>query len=207
MISFSYLFDRIKEIIIEQLQVDESEITMETNMEKGEFDIRLARDHCMEYGMVVGLLCSASFLCSMYGTTSLLLGQLGNVLGITAFVTAGVLIRHYGRKAGRLTFGRSCYMALLTYAFAIMVTAVVQYIYFRYLDAGRLANQVEQIIQMPEYRQWMEQLTVGQDLDEVVDQLLQMTRNPERMTMQLIWMNLIFALLLTVPTALMGKRK
>jgi len=180
---------------------------METNMEKREFDVRLARDHCMEYGMVVGLLCSASFLCSMYGATSLLLGQLGNILGITAFVTAGALIRHYGRKAGRLTFGRSCYMALLTYAFAIMVVAVVQYIYFRYLDAGRLANQVEQIIQMPEYRQWMEQLTAGQDPDEVVGQLLQMTRNPERMTMQLIWMNLIFAMLLTVPTALMGKRK
>lgn len=176
-------------------------------MEKRDFDARLARDHCMEYGMVVGILCSASFLCSMYGTPSVLLGQLGNVLGIVAFVTAGNLIRHYGRKMGQLTFGRSCYMAMLTYVFAIMVVAVVQYIYFRYLDAGRLANQVEHIIQMPEYRQWMEQLTTGQDVDEVVGQIMQLTRNPERITMQLIWMNLIFALLLMVPTALMGKRK
>ena len=176
-------------------------------MEKKEFDARLARDHCMEYGMVVGILCSASFLCSMYGSTSLLLGQLGNVLGIVAFVTAGNLIRHYGRKMGQLTFGRSCYMAMLIYVFAIMVVAVVQYIYFRYLDAGRLANQVEQIMQMPEYRQWMEQFTAGQDVDEMVGQVMRMTRNPERITLQLVWMNLIFALLLMVPTALMGKRK
>ena len=176
-------------------------------MEKKEFDARLARDHCMEYGMVVGLMCSASFLCSMYGYDNVLLGQLGNVLGLLAFVSAGIFIRRYGRRMGRLTFGRSCYMALLTYVFAIMVTAVVQYVYFRFLDAGHLAEQVKQIVQMPEYHQWLQQLAGAEDVDKLISQAMQFMYNPVRMTMQLIWMNLLLAMLLLVPTALMGMRK
>ena len=176
-------------------------------MEKKEFDAQTARDYCMQYGLVVGVLCSASFLCSMYGTAYLLLGHVGNLLGIVAFVTAGTLIRHYGRQMGRLTFGRSCYMAMLTYVFAIMVVAVVQYVYFRFLDGGRLGEQVLQVLQMPEYRQWMQQMVPGQDLDELMDQMIRMTHQPERITLQLMWMNLVFALMLLVPTALMGSRK
>ncbi len=176
-------------------------------MEKKEFDARLARDYCMEYGMIVGLICSASFLCSMHGFDAALLGQAGNVLGLIAFISAGALIRQYGRKMGRLTFGRSCYMAFLTYVFAIMVTAVVQYIYFRFMDDGQLAGQVQQIIQMPEYRQWLQQMAGEEDVDKLLHESLQFMYNPERMTLQLVWMNLLLALLLMVPTALLGRRK
>lgn len=171
---------------------------------KETFDGPQARAYSMEYGVVVGLLCSASFLCTMYGASSILLAQVSNVLALIAVYVAGRLIRSFRTNVASLTFGRTCYMALLTYLFAILLTALVQYVYFAYFDQGRLMTQIDHLLSMPEYRQWLEQFAQGGDIDSLLDGVLQTMRNPVSMTFQLMWLNCLLALLAIVPTALIA---
>ena len=126
-----------------------------------------ARAFCMQYGLVVGLLTSASFLATMYGLGAPSVGLLGNILGIFAFVAAFRFIRSYRQEVERLSFLQACYMAFLTLFFASLLTAVVQYLYLAFLDHGRLFMQVEQMLSMPEYEQWLKQMAGGADVEEV----------------------------------------
>ena len=77
-------------------------------------------------------------------------------------------------------------------------------VYFQFFDQGRLTTQVQTLLEMPEYRAWISQMTQGEDADEMVNTMLGMFASPARATMQMMWMNCIVALLLMLPTALLG---
>ena len=170
--------------------------------ETNAFDWGLARAYCMEYGVAVGVLCSVSFLCSMYGVGSALLAQMSNVLALAAVYVAGLLLRGFGRNvAATGGLGRTCRMALLTYLFACLLTALVQYFYFAFFDGGRLAAQVEQLLTLPEYRQWLAQFAPGGDVDALLKEVGRTMGNPAAITFQLMWLNLLVSLVVTLPTA------
>ena len=57
------------------------------------FDREQARAYAMQYGLVVGAACLASFLCTMYAAGSPLMAQAGNLLGLGAVMAAGTQIR------------------------------------------------------------------------------------------------------------------
>ena len=165
------------------------------------FDRALARAYSMEYGTAVGLLCSASFLCAMYGLTFVLLGQLSNLLGLVAVYVAGRLIRKFRQRVVPITFGQACYMAVLTYAFAILLTAIVQYLYFAYLDQGRLLARLDYLLTLPEYRQLLTQLAPEGNVEGLLQAMASVMRNPAVMTFQLMWFNLLLSLFVLLPTA------
>lgn len=168
------------------------------------FDTALARNWCMNWGTVVGVLTCLSFLCSMYGLQTTPLGLLSNALGLVAIWIAARGIRMYRRQVGEVSFMRACWLALMTYLFAILLTAAVQFVYFQFFDHGQLAMQVRQLFDMPEYRQWLSQMATGEDLSFIEDTMLGLFASPARATMQMMWMNSIVALLLLLPTALLG---
>ena len=168
------------------------------------FDRQQARAYCMQYGVVVGTVCSLSFLCAMYAGQYSLLGLIGNALGIYAVWAAGRQIRRFRLTVQPIGFGQSCYMALLTYLFAILIVGIVQYAYFRFLDGGRMAAQVEQLIALPEYHQLLVQMSGTEDIESLLTSTLDIMRQPTQMTVQLVWTNLLLSLLLTIPTALIA---
>lgn len=172
--------------------------------EQGKFDRQQARAYCMQYGAVVGIVCSLSFLCMMYAGNSPLLGATGNALGLFALWKAGRQIRKFRLTVSPIGFGKACYMAILTYLFAILVVAVVQYIYFRFLDEGRMVAQVEQLLTLPEYHKMLVQMAGTEDIESHLTSTLDMMRNPTQMTIQLLSTNLFLSLLLTIPTALIA---
>ena len=159
----------------------------------------------MNYGMAVGLLCGASFLCAMYANESAGLALIGDMLGIMAFVTAGRLIRQYGQKVTPLSFGQACYMAIMTYFFAILLTAAIQYVYLRFFDAGRLAEQVATLRTRPEYMEILKQAGGATDTKTLTQNMMEMLGNPIQTTISLMWMNALMALALMLPTAWMGR--
>ena len=173
-------------------------------MDKNAFDAGLARSYCMQYGLVVGLLASASFLFTMYGPSYPIFGLMGPVFAIIAFVAAIRLIRGYQKTVAQLTFSQTCYMVLFTYLFAIILTAAVQYVYLAWLDQGRLLTQVEEVMAMPEYKAWFDNLSGGDD-KELMKELTTLMGNPARMTFQLLWTNCILSLILIIPTAILAK--
>ena len=163
-----------------------------------------ARAFCMQYGLVVGLLTSASFLATMYGLGAPSMGLLGNILGIIAFYVAFRQIRAYRQEVGGLSYMQACYMAFLTLFFASLLTAVVQYLYLAFLDNGRLVSQVEQMLAMPEYEKWLGQMAGGMDVEEVKTAALGLLSNPAKTTLQLLWSDCLLSLILSIPIALLS---
>lgn len=162
------------------------------------------RQFCMERGTIVGIITSASFLCSMYGLSNFLLGQVSNLLGLLAIAMAGTGIRNYRREKGNITFGRACWMAMLTYFYAILLTALTQYIYFAFLDHGMLLGQLQKFVEMPEYRQLLQHMAGEEDIDTMIQTTLGVLGKPAQATMQFMWVNCFASLLFTIPTALIG---
>ena len=170
------------------------------------FDKQVARQWCMVYGTQVGAVTSASFLCMMYGLQSPLLGQVSNLLALFAFFVAIGKLRTFSRTLSPLTFGQACWMAIQIYFFAILLTAVVQFVYFQFLDGGRMAEQMRQMFENKEYRNMVEQMATDIDTDTMIAQTLATLSHPVSATMQLMWMNCLAGLLLTIPTAWLGNR-
>lgn len=168
------------------------------------FDKEQARAYAMQYGLVVGVVCLASFLCTMYAGNSLLMAQTGNLLGLFAVMTAGTQIRMYRAQVARLNFRQAWYMAIFIYLFAIIVTALGQYLYFALLDNGTLREQILTMLETPEYQKLLAQLTGTTDTDEILRSTADLMQSPTQMTVQLMWMNVLLALLLSVPTVLIG---
>ena len=172
--------------------------------ERTEFDSNLARAHSMNFGLWVGILCSLSFLFAVYARGGLLLAQLGNLLGIFAIILAGMFLRKYRELISPLTFGQACRISFLTYFFASLITAVVQFIYFRYLDHGQVAEQMTNLLESPEYQQMLQRLSGQSDVKDIMESATSLLYNPIQMTIQLTWMNLILSIILTPLTALIG---
>lgn len=170
------------------------------------FDKQVARQWCMEYGTLVGSFTSISFLCAMYGLQYTWLGQVSNLLALLAFLIAIRTLRHFCRNIFPLTFGQACWMVVQIYFFAILLTAAVQFIYFQFFDHGRLVDQMNILLDNEAYRNWIAQMAPDTDTDTMIGQTLATLRNPVHATMQLMLMNCIAALMLTIPTTLFGYR-
>ncbi len=163
------------------------------------FDYREARSYCMNYGLLVGTCWSASFLCTMWGQGHPFVGNLGLLIGLVSIYYAGRLIRGYNVESGNRGWLRTWWMSCLTYLFATMLTAVVQYVYFRYFDGGMLVRQMEQVMQMPQYKQ----LFAGVD-EGALQQALVSLNSPTQLTVRFFSMNILLGLVLSIPTLLIA---
>lgn len=163
------------------------------------------RQYCMERGTLVGITTSMSFLASMYGLNNIPVGHISNLLALLAWAIAIFSIRRWRLQVEpSLTFGHTWRMVLGIYFYAILLTAAVQYTYFAFLDHGRLAMQMEQLLAIPEYHQMLEQMFDSEDTQTIVQQVLTVFRIPAKATMQMLWMNTLLAFILTIPTTLLG---
>ncbi len=169
------------------------------------FDYKEARSYCMNYGLLVGLCWSASFICTILGPEHPFVGNLGLLIGLVSIYYAGRLIRGYNLESGNRSWFRTLWMSCLTYLFATMLVAVVQLVYFRYFDGGRLMMQMEQVMQMPQYKQ----LFSGVD-EKAMQEALATLNSPTQLTVRFFSMNILLGLVLSIPTMLiagMGLKK
>ncbi len=171
-------------------------------MDTPSFDYKEARSYCMNYGLLVGLCWSASFVCAMWGQRHPFVGNLGLLIGLLSIYYAGRLIRGYNRESGNSAWLRTWWMSFLTYIFATLLTAVVQYIYFRFIDNGMLLQQTEEVMHLPQY----EQLFEGFD-EKAVQQALSTFTSPTQLTFRFFSLNILLGLVLSIPTMLIGNTK
>lgn len=85
-------------------------------------------------GAILALLWTASFLTLMYAPAS----GLGNILALATPLLVGwrlCAFRNYALE-GRLSFRRGFGYCLYTFVYASMIFALVQYLYFKFLDHG-----------------------------------------------------------------------
>lgn len=173
------------------------------------FNYLNARNYASQYGAIVGLCWIVSFLCYMGGLRTPFLGDIGMIMGISSIFVAGNIIRYYHNMRQNLNFRQAWWMALILYFCATILTALAQFIYFRYMDHGMLAQTYEQILTAPEYQNLLQNvLPQGAD-KEMIDSLISLfySITPIQMTFQLLIYNIFLGLILSLPTAFLGHRK
>ncbi len=166
------------------------------------FDYKEARRRCMGFGLRVALCWCAAFLCMMAGMRVPLLGNLGLIVGLVSVFVAGRLVRRLNEETGQGSLLRTWWMAMLTYLFATLLTTLVEFLYFRYVDNGQMATMMETVLDTEAYRPLL------QGMDEAsLRQSVKLMRDARMMAYSFFLMNMTLSLVLSLPTMLLGRAR
>lgn len=151
-------------------------------------------------GLWVAVLWSGSFLCYMWGLTHPWLSVVSLFLGVYSVVPAGRaagLYRAFAPEGGRRRY--MWLQIMIIYLFATLLTTLVQYLYFRYLDGGQLMATFQKSLALPEMRQMVDTLPEG-----TVDQCLRTLADPAALAFNCFTANVMLSLLLSLPALMYG---
>lgn len=169
------------------------------------------RAYAAYYGLWIGIMWIASFALTIHGLSSPLASNLGLLAGLASLPVAVWLIRGFrDNVAGELTFRRAWHLAWMSMLAAAMLTAFAQYIYFAYLDNGRLALAYSEAFARSETQDMLRQMLPGQDVDALFqDAMTALQTLPAAQTaLQFLFWNCIIATVAALPVAITcrGKR-
>lgn len=88
----------------------------------------------MSNGLILGILFSINFLLSITKITPLVLISYG-LMTFILVVTYRTAIRFRDKEClGEINFGKAFSFIILTYFFAALISSVVKYVYFQFID-------------------------------------------------------------------------
>ena len=140
----------------------------------------------------IGLMWSASFLCTMYGTERPILSMLSTVLAIISIYMLYKQLTNYYRLYPSVSWLHILRLSFVTCLLAGLLTDMVQYAYFLWLDNGRLLSILGTSMQNEEYREAWKKMMPEVDLDEM--QKLVQSMTVRDIVLQMAFYNVILAL-------------
>lgn len=160
-------------------------------------------------GFYTGLCWSASFILAMLSLTQPVWGFAGNLLGIASIWVAGWQLRVWQMKNPdkEHLWGvrQRWHKSLLVQMLAALLCTFVQYLYFRYMDNGEMMSILTELYSNPANVETLKQMVPEYDPKEVVTLLTQITLRD--LTFNLLVVNAMLALLLSIPTAFVARYK
>ena len=140
----------------------------------------------------IGLMWSASFLCTMYGTERPFLSMLSTVLAIISIYMLYKQLTNYYRLYPSVSWLHILRLSFVTCLLAGLLTDMVQYAYFLWLDNRRLLSILGTSMQNEEYREAWKKMMPEVDLNEM--QKLVQSMTVRDIVLQLAFYNVILAL-------------
>ena len=140
----------------------------------------------------IGLMWSASFLCTMYGTERPFLSMLSTVLAIISIYMLYKQLTNYYRLYPSVSWLHILRLSFVACLLAGLLTDMVQYAYFLWLDNGRLLSILGTSMQNEEYREAWKKMMPEVDLNEM--QKLVQSMTVRDIVLQLAFYNVILAL-------------
>ena len=162
------------------------------------------QEHAIRFGTMMGIFWTIKFTFLTMGFKIPLLQLLFFFMTLFVPILGFIYTRKYRERHcnGELTFPRGFVFSLYMYFFASLLTAVAHYIYFRYIDNGYIIGI---------YTEQLENLksTLTGDMKTSIDQLLETLSSMSalQLTLQLIFQNMFYGTLLSLPTALLAMRR
>lgn len=158
-------------------------------------------------GLYLGLLWILSFACCIAGLNTPVIGSCGTLLAVASPLFALARLkkfRDYARD-GRISFRRAFVYYILCFFYASTLLALMQYIYFAFLDKGTLVQAYSNLLTTPEATEMVKAygLTVLQ-AQEYISLFSQMT--PIFIALNIMTMNNICGVILGLPAALLAMR-
>lgn len=148
----------------------------------------------------IGILWTASFFCSIYGTEHLFLGLLSLPIGIFSIYILYKQLTNFLEVFHPLSWFFIFRLSLVTSLFASLLMDAVQYAYLVFLDQGRMLSLMSQSIQSEEYRQLFQQAFPQVKLEEIQEMVQSMTVRD--ILSQFVFFNIVIALFVSLLAAL-----
>lgn len=149
----------------------------------------------------IGLMWSASFLCTMYGTDHPLLSMLSTALSIISIFMLYKQLTNYRRLFPTVSWFHILKLSFVTSLLAGLLTDATQYLYFLFLDKGRLLSFLGTSLQNEEYREVWHHMFPDINLNEMQKLIQSMTIRDIMMQLALynIFLAMPFSLFAALP--------
>ena len=157
-------------------------------------------------GLYLSLLWVASFASYILGITNQLLAMLAIILAImTPFFVSSRLrkFRDEGRN-GLISFRRGYAYAIFVFFYGAVLFAVVQYLYFAFIDHGYLLSSFSKMISSAEGQHLLQAYGMTQMADESLS-VMASTR-PIDYALNILTINIILGFILGIPIGMFGQR-
>ena len=157
-------------------------------------------------GFFLALLWTASFACYILGITNHIMEMLALALAITTpFFVAGRLrkFRDEGRE-GLISFGRSYAYTIFVFFYGAVLLAVVQFLYFAYMDNGYLLSSFSKMLSTEEGRALVTQYGMTQMVEEGLAEMASI--RPIDYALNILTMNIMIGFVLGIPIGLVMQR-
>ena len=157
-------------------------------------------------GFFLALLWTASFACYILGITNQMMEMLALGLAITTpFFVAGRLrkFRDEGRE-GLISFGRSYAYTIFVFFYGAVLLAVVQFLYFAYVDNGYLLSSFSKLLSTEEGRTLVSQYGMTQMVEDGLAEMANI--RPIDYALNILTMNIVIGFVLGIPIGLAMQR-
>lgn len=159
-------------------------------------------------GTYLGILWTMSFACYVIGMTHPFVGFIGTLIAVTSpFFAAKKLWKFRDEvREGTISFLRSMAYYMLMFFYASALFALLQYVYFAFIDNGMLMSQYAQIMQSKEAVSIIQSYGISmRDLNQGIAELR--NSSPIMLAFNIMTFNLFVGFMLSWPTALILRRK
>ena len=141
----------------------------------------------MKYGFILGIIFSVNFLLSI--SNNIFLSLLTYVVAVVILVLTyrfSVLYRD-NENGGKITYRQAFFFIFMLYLFAAIISSVVKFIYFKYINPDYLSKLIQQSMVAMEQMQNQFNIDIPENALEGVEKIM----NPTFYTLQYIWVNTI----------------
>ena len=157
-------------------------------------------------GALLALLWVSSFLLYIMGLSNQMLGLAAILLMLyTPFFVGSRLgkFRDFGRE-GLISFRRGYAYTRLVFFYGGVLVAVVQYLYFAFMDQGFLLSQFSRMMNTDEARQMLQQYGMTQMMDESLQQMA--ATRPIDYALNMLTINISLGFILGIPISLIKQK-
>jgi len=158
-------------------------------------------------GALMAVLWTVSFACFVGNFVNPLLGMVSFVVGAVSLALAAQRVRRFRDEVrdGVIGFGSAFGYSALQYMHAALLFAVVQFVYFRFIDQGFLMSRYQAIAGQKEFQSMMATWGLKADDIALVMQNLNALR-PIDIALQFFTTNVMMGLAMSLPVAAMMRR-
>ncbi len=175
---------------------------------------KTTRRFSVEYGTLLGIFWSATFLILTEGLTEnnpfvIMLGMF--MMGLSIFLPfyfAWRYKQHLTTPSDRVSFGMAWGFSAMMFLYASFITGVTEFLFFKFIDKGQLFAYFQQTLSAPEIIKQYKEMGASDILNQSKIQLKVMASlSPLDMALNLFANNILISIVFSFPVAFVAHRK
>lgn len=163
------------------------------------------RAYTAQKGAVAGGLWIVSFASFVGGLTHPGLSLVCLLAGAGSVFVVGQLIRNFRQQKGDIGFLMAWWAGWMMFIYASLLLAAAQYIYFRFMDNGFVANMYATLLQQPEVEKMLQGMS-GANYRTMIEESIAtwQTIRPIELTFEFLISNIFLSMFLSLLAAVIG---